>query len=388
MTEDYSINPRFNNPSLILDRSDLLYELSSAIKKYNHVSLIGPPGSGKTTLVYQYLQNSKDFSNHSIRYFYGFDLDLDSEKLESFQNAISDKRRPLIIIDEFESIQSATVIKEINYRIREGRKYGAKTVIIGRNSLFEKELLNNTYVINLDNWKLSKKEINRLIKLYFREANLPSEKLEAVTYVLEDLGTSPLAVRMALELLQKADYSPEKLKLIIEKQIKYSNRIFGGNSDRDLIDLPNPPKIITDLIFINQSILDKVTRNPKSIYEISPRQFEELVAELFEKQGHKVTITQQTQDGGKDLLIVENRILGNFLCYVECKKYAPDNPVGVKVVRELFGTITADRATAGVVVTSSYFSKPAYTFTEKIRHQMNLIDYVKLSGIIEDVTRK
>ena len=94
-------------------------------------------------------------------------------------------------------------------------------------------------------------------------------------------------------------------------------------------------------------------------------------------------ICQQTRDGGKDLIILDHREIGNFLIYAECKHYAPDRPVGVNVVSDLVGRMAADRATAGMVVTSSYFSPDAKVFQSKFEHQMKLIDFVKLSSMIE-----
>ena len=48
------------------------------------------------------------------------------------------------------------------------------------------------------------------------------------------------------------------------------------------------------------------------------------------------------------------------------------------MVRELYGTIMADKVTAGILVTSSYFSPDAHEFREKIKNQISLIDYIKL----------
>ena len=117
---------------------------------------------------------------------------------------------------------------------------------------------------------------------------------------------------------------------------------------------------------------------------MSSRQFEEVVAELFDKEGYQVTITQATRDGGKDLIILEQKRIGNFIIYVECKNYGTSYPIGVRIVRELYGAVTADRATAGVLVTSSYFSTPAKKFTEKVKSQLSLIDYNDLKKWIDE----
>ena len=61
-------------------------------------------------------------------------------------------------------------------------------------------------------------------------------------------------------------------------------------------------------------------------------------------------LTKQTRDGGKDLIILNNSSLGDFVIYAECKKRAPKYPVNVGFVRELYGTVNADNATAGIMV--------------------------------------
>lgn len=138
--------------------------------------------------------------------------------------------------------------------------------------------------------------------------------------------------------------------------------------------LSEKSKLITDIRIVN-NLIENIYKSPDDIYKLSSRQFEELIAELFIKRGYNVKLTKATKDGGKDLMILEDNILGNHLIYGECKRYSPNRHIGVNLVRELYGTVVADRATAGVLVTSSYFSKEAKIFTEKIKHQMNLIDY-------------
>ncbi|UPT69323.1 MAG: restriction endonuclease [Flavobacterium sp. JAD_PAG50586_2] len=141
---------------------------------------------------------------------------------------------------------------------------------------------------------------------------------------------------------------------------------------------PKFQHIVTDIRIVNNDILNLLKRSPDDVYNLTPRQFEETVAELMVRRGYNVELTQQTKDGGKDLIIANQRDIGNFLYYLECKKFAPNRPVGINLVRELAGTVSVDRVTAGIMVTSSYFSPEAIQFSEKIKHQMSLIDYVKL----------
>jgi HJR/Mrr/RecB family endonuclease len=151
--------------------------------------------------------------------------------------------------------------------------------------------------------------------------------------------------------------------------------------------LVSPPEIIRDIKVINGTLLKLVEKDPGMMHKLRPVEFETLVAEIFDKKGYHVSLTKQTRDGGKDLIVVENKMLGDFLIYVQCKRNAKDRPVGVNIVRELYGSVIADRATAGILVTSSYFSPDAEDFTSKIKHQMSLADYLKLCEWIKGLSK-
>ena len=65
-------------------------------------------------------------------------------------------------------------------------------------------------------------------------------------------------------------------------------------------------RIITDVREISDALLRQVSENPLLLYEMPPRRFEELVAELLERAGYTVTLTPQTRDGGKDMHAARN----------------------------------------------------------------------------------
>lgn len=153
--------------------------------------------------------------------------------------------------------------------------------------------------------------------------------------------------------------------------------------DKELI-VPSKD-IITGVTIINDSLLKRAKKNPKIIDDISPREFEEMVCELLDKQGYEVRLTKQTRDGGKDIIVVQNSVLGEFCIYVECKKYDMSNPISVKLVRELYGTVMADNATAGMIITTSYFTKDAKEYQNKIKHRMKLKDYNDLIQEINNI---
>lgn len=165
---------------------------------------------------------------------------------------------------------------------------------------------------------------------------------------------------------------------------KYSNFLYkygnGIDFSSDIIHSDNkiivPSKdIIRGVVVVDDSLLRKAKENPQIIHSLSSREFEEMVCELLDNQGYNVKLTKQTRDGGKDMIVVQESILGEFCIYVECKKYDTSRPVSVSLVRELYGTVTIDNATAGMLITTSHFTKDAQEYTEKIKNRMTLKDY-------------
>lgn len=78
-------------------------------------------------------------------------------------------------------------------------------------------------------------------------------------------------------------------------------------------------------------------------------------------------------DGGIDGLINED-VLGLDSVYLQAKRYAPGNVIGVEKVREFAGSLVERGANKGVFVTTSYFAPNAKTFAERIPQKLVLID--------------
>ncbi len=149
-----------------------------------------------------------------------------------------------------------------------------------------------------------------------------------------------------------------------------------------------PQNIALDIVSANADLLERLQKNPELLHILSPRQFEDVVAKILDRLGYSVRLTPATRDGGKDIYVATRSDLGSFLYLVECKHFAPDRPVGVGIVRELYGTLSVERATAAMLVTTSYFTKKAKEFTESIRYQMSLRDYVGLQEWLDKALRK
>lgn len=107
------------------------------------------------------------------------------------------------------------------------------------------------------------------------------------------------------------------------------------------------------------------------------------MAEILRDYGFHVQLTNQTRDGGKDIIASIDSELGTLLILVEAKKYRPDRPIGVELVRNLYGVICDTQANSGVLVTTSYFTKDAQEFRNRHNYQLQLRDFKDLTRWIQ-----
>lgn len=113
-----------------------------------------------------------------------------------------------------------------------------------------------------------------------------------------------------------------------------------------------------------------------ALRELSWQEFEMLVGEFFRRQGYAVQEQGgSTSDGGIDLVLRKD----GKRYFVQCKHWKAWR-VGVRVVRELFGVMAAEKADGGFVVTSGVFSRDAFAFAAG--KQIVLIDGAQLIGYL------
>lgn len=349
---------------------------------YGHVILYGEAGIGKTALLKSF-QTLNTRGYQTIGFWSGYEIELNESLLAPYLMPREIRRHnepsSLLIIDGFDEIQSPSIKEKLSSIMREGRNYGQRVILSARRQINEKVFEQNARTLRLHG--LKDQDVRRLVDIYDSGSNEHPDVILTVRDMMSEFRGNPREIISALNLLLPQTQDAEA-------KFVYQNSVIIEELAKPTLVLQDAPKIITDIRVVNKRILDKINRQPKAIYQLTPRQFEILVAELFEERGYKVELTQQTRDGGKDLIILDHREVGNLMIYAECKQNAPNRPVGVNVVSDLVGRMTADRATAGIVVTSSYFSPDAKTFQSKFEHQMTLIDFVKLSTMITDIPNK
>lgn len=151
------------------------------------------------------------------------------------------------------------------------------------------------------------------------------------------------------------------------------------------IEQPSSLKDAPLLTFTDQwkELAEHLDKHPEFLYELSPRKFEELVAEFFLADGHGVELTPAIRDGGRDILVTVENNMARHLYLVECKRYAPQNKVEVALVRSLYGVVEAERATLGMIITTSTFTSGAIDFARGVQNRISLKDYTAVREMLK-----
>ncbi len=145
-----------------------------------------------------------------------------------------------------------------------------------------------------------------------------------------------------------------------------------------------PPQVIEAVSTISAELVSHLKRYPDALHKVSPRQFEELIAELLSGFGWAVELTPTSKDGGYDMYAISKDISGlQSHWIVECKKFAPHRKVEVDIVRSLHGTMSHLGVGNALLVTTSHFTKGSMAFKAS-RYDLELKDYHDILNWIDD----
>ena len=145
----------------------------------------------------------------------------------------------------------------------------------------------------------------------------------------------------------------------------------------------SPDDAKTVITTIDDQVKTYFKQNPEKIYDLSPRKFEELVADILKDMGFDVELTKATRDGGRDIIAHVHNSVCSYLTHIECKKYAPDNKIGVGIIREVMGVHQIRQATKSIIVTTSFFSKDAVQEAEMVGNHLDLKDFNDLKNWLQ-----
>jgi restriction system protein len=123
-------------------------------------------------------------------------------------------------------------------------------------------------------------------------------------------------------------------------------------------------------------------------FQIDDRKWEEILAGALEKEGFNVTLTPPRKDHGRDVIARKGGV-GSMRMLGSMKAYAPDRVVGRDHVHEVLGVVETERATKGMIVTTSDFAPQlldAPGLAAAIPDRLELMNGVQLQGWLRRLT--
>lgn len=143
---------------------------------------------------------------------------------------------------------------------------------------------------------------------------------------------------------------------------------WGGNQPIGFI--PEPYNLISFVLFgltvgipflIHERILSKARKDSRaniaeleSLRELSPSEFEQVIAGFFQSMGYRTRLSEASHDHGVDVLVYDGK---GQKWIVQCKRYR--GVVGEPILRDLLGAMLHERAQRAYLMTTGSISKKA-----------------------------
>jgi hypothetical protein len=140
----------------------------------------------------------------------------------------------------------------------------------------------------------------------------------------------------------------------------------GSGDTEETSGVPTPV-----LVAIGACVLLWLLWSKGSLDRMTPRNFEKRVASRFEQDGWHARVTPRSSDGGYDISLERKSVHA----IAECKKWT--KPVGVDVIRKVYGVLRAHPASKAYIVTTSRYTRGAKDFARGKR-SLELVDGERL----------
>ncbi len=363
----------------IADIKEQLAIIRKTLSQAGMIVIEGAYGMGKTFLAKQYAAQNFTMYPGGITYcqnYFEFQRAIENWTVRGFPT-----KKHLMIADELTELahKDTKAFKKFKDRFYTLQEHLSNISVILIGNPVPKQISGDFHIITLSG--LSIKDAENIILENGETFGLSKVYLsENISSIVKKAEGNPRRIFNILSLLSKNDRA---LLQTIETVPSLLNP-YGHP-----IDLKGKEygKIKVDLASANDRILNQVRQRPDDIYNMSSREFEMFTASILERMGYEITVTPQTRDGGIDIFAAKKEQLGAFLCLVQCKKQKPSIPVGIAVVRELYGVLQAERATYASIFTTSFFSKSAIDFQQRFEHQLSLVDYNAIKDILDKVIK-
>ena len=135
-----------------------------------------------------------------------------------------------------------------------------------------------------------------------------------------------------------------------------------------------------EVIDISPIVLQRLKADPQRMHNLSPREFEDLVANWLRAMNLQVQQVGGTysRDGGIDFFALQDSWPIRVVLAVQVKHSRVNRNVSSKVVRELTGAVDKPKISAGVIVTNTRFTPDAQWEARNAQKIIQLYDFEDL----------
>jgi len=212
---------------------------------------------------------------------------------------------------------------------------------------------------------------------------------KAKLLISEERGTFKITQR-GLEVLKEglSEINSKYLRKFKEfQEFQGINKGLNHKSEKATSDqIEESDKTPEENIDENYRLLNENLKNEllDKILQATPNFFEKLVIDLLVKMGYGGSRSEagravgKSGDQGIDGIINEDK-LGLDVIYLQAKRWT-DNKVGSKDIRDFLGSLDIRKASKGVFITTSSFTKDAIEAASGTTRKVILIDGIKLTS--------
>ncbi|CAM4057184.1 restriction endonuclease [Cereibacter sphaeroides] len=131
-----------------------------------------------------------------------------------------------------------------------------------------------------------------------------------------------------------------------------------------------------DTADVYEELYRHFAHRPDDLYRLEWREYETLLARIFQSQGFDVELGPGRGDEGVDIRLIQRDPIGDIVTLVQAKKYGAGNKIDQTQVAALYGIQQSEDANFSMFVTTSAYAPVAKRFSarEKVQGRLALKD--------------